>query len=493
MFETAEVGHEISKREFEKNVLDLRTKLLKVQQDLREAKFPIIVIVSGVETAGKSEVVNRLTEWLDARGVQSVAFWDESDEERERPPHWRFWRRLPANGTIGVLFGSWYTQPIVQRAFRDIGRKRYEAALNRIARLENMLADDGAVLVKLWFHVSKKEQARRLKKIRRDHKRKLTPYEKNYSKMYNRFAKVSEVAIRATDQGYAPWHIIDSGDAHYRDLMAGRILLDAMERGLARKRGAVAKEPRAPHVEDAGRHVNVLTRLDLKARLAPAKYEDALEHYQRKLNALAWKLYNRKRSTVIVFEGSDAAGKGGAIRRVAKALDTRLFRVIPVAAPTDEERAHHYLWRFWRHLPRGGYFTIYDRSWYGRVLVERVEGFARPDEWGRAYEEITDFEEQLAEHGITVCKFWLQISAQEQLRRFKERQRISYKQHKITAEDWRNRKQWDAYEAAIDEMVGRTSTALAPWTLVAANDKRHARVEVIRTICERIETALDQD
>jgi polyphosphate:AMP phosphotransferase len=492
MFEAAEVGHEVGKKEFEKAVLPLRTRLLKAQLALREAKFPVIVIVSGVETAGKSEVVNRLTEWLDTRGVQTVAFWDESDEERERPPHWRFWRRLPGRGTIGILFGSWYTRPIVQRVLRDTGRKAYEAALNRVARLENMLADDGAVLVKLWFHISRKEQSRRLERLRREHDRKLTPYEKDYAKLYRRFARVSEIAIRATDQGYAPWHIVDAQDHRYRDLMAGRILLDAMERGLARKRGAALKEPRATHVEDAGRHASVLTTLDLRAKLAPARYEQQMEKFQARLSRLAWKLYNRKRSTVILFEGSDAAGKGGAIRRVVKALDARLLRVMPIAAPTDEERAHHYLWRFWRHLPRAGYFTIYDRSWYGRVLVERVEGFARPDEWGRAYEEITDFEEQLTEHGITLCKFWLQITPREQLRRFKEREVIAYKQHKITAEDWRNRGKWDAYEAAVDEMVARTSTEGAPWTLVAANDKRHARVEVLKTLCGRIEETLDR-
>ena len=203
------------------------------------------------------------------------------------------------------------------------------------------------------------------------------------------------------------------------------------------------------------------------------------------------RLANRQgRSTVAVFEGWDAAGKGGAIRRLTAPLDARLYRVTPIAAPTDEERAHHYLWRFWRAIPRAGLVSIYDRSWYGRVLVERVEGFAREDEWSRAYLEINDFEEQLARFGIIVVKYWLHISPEEQLRRFREREKTAWKRHKITEEDWRNRKRWSAYETAVGDMVARTSTAHAPWTLVPANDKKVARVEVLRTMVDRLSKAL---
>jgi len=490
MFETAEVGHEVSKAEFAREELKLHAELLETQRRLREAKFPIIVIVSGVETAGKSQVVNRLNEWLDARGVHSVAFWDESDEERERPFHWRFWRQLPPSGSIGVLFGSWYTQPIVQRAFKDISRAEYETQLERIAELERMLTDDGAVLVKLWFHVSKKEQKRRLRKIAKQHKRELTPYEKAYTRLYDRFLKVSEVALHATDLGHAPWHIIDAADRRYRDLTTGKILLKAMQAGLKRpavdRRGLKRdEEPRT------GNPLTVLDRVDLKTVVPQAKYEKELDELQAKLSHLSWLAREKKVSTVAMFEGWDAAGKGGAIRRVVAGMDARLFRVIPIAAPTDEERSHHYLWRFWRHIPRAGYFTIYDRSWYGRVLVERVEKFARPNEWGRAYNEINTFERLLADHGIVIAKFWLHISPQEQLRRFKERAKIAHKKHKITEEDWRNREKWDDYEAAIDEMVTRTSTDYAPWTLVPANDKKVARLTVLRTLCDRLEAALD--
>ena len=489
MFEAAEVGHSVAKAEFEKQARALQAELLAVQRQQREAKVPAVVVVSGVETAGKSQVVKRLMEWLDARSVQSVAFWDESDEERERPRQWRFWRQLPASGTTAILFGSWYTQPIVDRAYKEIGKDEYNTELAAINALERTLTDNGTLVVKLWFHVSRKEQKRRLKQIARQQKRQLTPYEKAYSKDYDRFLKVSEVALRATDQGQAPWHIVDATDRHYRELMAGRILLEALRDRVAHpkgRRGTRAAEPAA------GKFVTVLNAVDLSAKASPAKYQAKLEKYQARLNKLAWQAREEKVSTVAMFEGWDAAGKGGAIRRVTAALDARLFRVIPVAAPTDEERAHHYLWRFWRHIPRGGYVTIYDRSWYGRVLVERVEGFAQPHEWGRAYAEINEFERLLTGHGICLGKFWLHISPAEQLRRFKERARLAHKKHKITDEDWRNRKQWDAYATAVDEMVARTSTDYAPWTLVAANDKKHARLTVLKTLCDRLEETLDR-
>ena len=484
MFEAYERGRAVTKAAFEKSSEKLHAQLLVAQRELRERKVPVIVIVSGVETAGKSQVVKRFMEWLDARSAQSIAFWDESDEERERPRQWRFWRQLPARGTTAILFGSWYTLPIVERAHKDTARGDYEAELASIASLERMLTDDGALLVKLWFHVSRKEQRQRLRQIAKGQRRQLTPYEKAYSKHYDRFVKVSAKALRATDTPSAPWHIIDAGDRWYRELAAGRVLLDAMRAHLRRKPAAPRAARRAETFPAA------LADVDLSAK-AGRDYAEQLEKYQTRLDKLAWRAREKKVSTVLMFEGWDAAGKGGAIRRVTAALDARLFRVIPVAAPTDEELSHHYLWRFWRHLPRGGNVTIYDRSWYGRVLVERIEGFAKPHEWRRAYGEINEFERQLTDHGIVLCKFWLHVSAGEQLKRFKERARLAHKRHKITDEDWRNREKWDDYAAAVEEMVARTSTERAPWTLVAANDKKHARLTVLRAVCEALEEALD--
>jgi polyphosphate kinase 2 (PPK2 family) len=497
-----------------------------------------------VEGSGKGEVVNRLAEWLDPRGMRTHAFWDESDDERQRPRYWRFWRHLPARGSIGVLFGSWYTQPIIDHAFERTSAAEYERELRRIEELERLLTDDGMLVIKLWFHLSKRDQKQRLERDVKDG-RIDTPLVKKFAKKYDVFAKCSERAIRMTDTGHCPWVVIESADRRYRDLTVGRALAHAMrerlepsaapasptpapsealgaadaaadaqstmpahvaaaERAAAAEHDAAVRAAEADHEphhephharadEHVEPHITVLDRVDLSVSLAADEYEARLDRAQRRLCKQAWKARERGRNTVAVFEGWDAAGKGGAIRRVARAVDARLFQAISIAAPSDEERAHHYLWRFWRQLPRAGHMSIYDRSWYGRVLVERVEGFAREHEWRRAYQEINDFEEQLVEHGVVLLKIWLHISPEEQLRRFEERQQVERKQHKITAEDWRNREKWGAYAEAIDEMIARTSTAFAPWTLVAGNDKKHARVEVLESFCRRLGSALRRE
>jgi polyphosphate:AMP phosphotransferase len=321
----------------------------------------------------------------------------------------------------------------------------------------------------------------------------MAPKKGEFSTHYEKFETVSERIIRQTDTGIAPWYLIEATDERYRDLTVGRTLLKAVQERLQTPDASVSVStshaPSLPTDPDA--QVTVLDHVDLSQTLEKSEYRNQLERMQKELNLLAWKLYQQKRSCVMVFEGMDAGGKGGAIRRVTNAIDSRLYRTIPVAAPTDEENAHHYLWRFWRHIPRAGRLTIFDRSWYGRVLVERVEEFASEAEWHRAYLEINEFEEQLAESGTIMLKFWLQISQEEQLARFKAREEIPYKQHKITDEDWRNREKWEHYKLAVNEMVIRTSTEYAPWTLIAGNDKRFARIEVLQTVCDRLRSELE--
>ncbi len=475
MFEAAELHRKVSKKEYEAAVPDLRTQLLAAQRKLVKSKRSVIVIVSGVETAGKSDVVNRLHEWLDARGLSAHAFWRDSDEERERPRYWKFWRKLPPRGTIGILFGSWYTQPIVDRVYRKSSKADFDRELQRIVFFERMLAQDGAIIIKLWLHLPKDEELARLGK-----KSKWGPEAKKYAAHYDRFAAVSDRAIRSTDTAEAPWKIVEATDERYRDLTVGRMLLEALE---SVDRPFVQPTP-APVAQPAG--PTVLDNVDLTRGIDDDRYDRKLAKLQKELRELAWKQWEEGRSSVIMFEGWDAAGKGGAIRRLIGPIDARIYRVISVAAPTDEERAQHYLWRFWRQIPRAGSMTIYDRSWYGRVLVERVEGFASTDEWSRAYREINEFEEQLAEHGISLVKFWLHIDPDEQLRRFNERKSITWKQHKITEEDWRNREKWPRYAEAVHDVVTRTSSAAAPWHLIAANDKRFARLEVLRTVVEAL-------
>jgi len=319
------------------------------------------------------------------------------------------------------------------------------------------------------------------------------PVDRKNFKLYERFIKTSERAIRRTDSAPCPWHLIEATDRRYRELAAGRILLESLHTrlqagGAAKPRTAAAAGP-APRTRPK-RGDTILDHVDLSQKLTGRRYGAELEKYQGRLTRLTWEANVKHISTVAVLEGWDAAGKGSAIRRVTEAVDPRLYRIIPIAAPTDEERAHHYLWRFWRHLPPAGMVTIFDRSWYGRVLVERVEKFAAEEEWKRAYLEINDFEEQLADRDIALAKFWIHISKAEQLRRFQERQDIEFKRYKITGEDWRNRQKWGAYQQAINDMVAHTSTEFAPWTVVAGNDKHFARVQILKTLCEALEKLL---
>ena len=491
MFEAIELGQTLSKAEFKTAEQQFRVELLELQRQLAEANIATLIIVAGVEGGGKGDVVDSLNKWFDSRGIETHAFWDETDEERERPDYWRYWRRLPPRGSIAIMFGGLYWEPLHQHASGKIEDAQLDDATSRIKVFERMLQQDGLLIIKFWFHLSKKSFEKQMK-----HRREVTRHlpragDGKLSSYYSRFLVSAERVIRHTDSAENPWHLIEADDGCFRDMSVARILGATLKQRLGER---TFVERRVNHhdlvVLPDESNATILDTLDNSRTLAPKTYKQQLKRYEDQLSKLTWQAYDAKRSCVILFEGWDAAGKGGAIRRLTIPMDARLFRVISVAAPTDEERAQHYLWRFWRQIPRAGYTTFYDRSWYGRVLVERVENLAQPHEWQRAYQEINEFEEQLTEHGIVLLKFWLHITPEEQLRRFEERQETAYKQYKITAEDWRNREKWDAYRHAVNEMILRTSTGKAPWTLVAANDKLAARIEVIRTVCERLEAAL---
>jgi polyphosphate:AMP phosphotransferase len=492
MFESAELGHKLDKATYDAEVPALREALLDAQMELaKQAKFPVVILIGGVDGAGRGETVNLLNEWMDPRFVQTHGMGDPSDEELDRPMMWRFWRELPPKGRIGIFLGSWYTWPILNRVRGVTKNADLDQSLERAKRLEQMLVDEGALVLKFWMHLSKEKQEKRLKSLEKDSKTRwrVTKRDWEHYTLYDKFNAVNERVIRHTSTADAPWTIVEGYDARYRSLTVGKIILDALKKRMkqpAKRTAEVTAPPPMPSIDQ----LNVLKMLDLKQKLDKKKYESELEKYQGKLAIMTRSPKFKKITVIAMFEGNDAAGKGGAVRRITSALDARQYNIIPIAAPTEEERAQPYLWRFWRHVPRRGRLTIFDRSWYGRVLVERVEKFCSEADWMRAYSEINDFESQLSRHNIVVVKFWLAISKDEQLRRFKEREKIGFKRFKITEEDWRNRDKWDAYEHAVCDMVDRTSTEITPWTLVEANDKYFARIKVLKTLSDRIEAAM---
>ena len=495
MFESAELGRKVAKEEYAAQLTPLRERLLELQRRLTGADFPVLVLLAGADASGRSEAANVLKEWFDVRFLETHSFGRFAREEDHRPESWKYWRSLPPKGRIGIYVGSWYTQVLEHRSKKKLGRAKFRDALEHIGTFENMLADDGALLLKFWLHIPHRVQERRLKKLAKNKRTAWRVTKESWSALerYDQRLEAAGEAIQRTDTGQTPWFLVESECERFRNLTIGETIARRVEERLRHARassppslGPLGSE--LPKLLEDGR--GVLQSVEQSKSKTDPKYERKLERLQVKLGELTWRAYDQRISTVLVFEGWDAAGKGGAIRRVSSAVDARLLRVISIAAPTDEEKSHHYLWRFWRHVPVDGRVTVYDRSWYGRVLVERVEAFAKTEAWQREYREINEFERELVEHGTVLQKFFLHITPEEQLRRFKERETIAYKQHKITEEDYRNRAKWPEYEAAIDEMVARTSTLAAPWTLVGANDKRSARLEVLRQVVRALETRL---
>jgi len=473
-------------RDYRSLVPELRDDLLAAQIDTRKlAKFSVAVIVTGVPTAGRTETVNKLIEWLDPKYVTVRAF-GEDDEDDEYPVMWRYWRALPAFGRIAFYFWGWYGD-YMHSALDDSqqAKRRTVRQLERIRRLEAMLSADGVRVVKIHLDLDADTQRKRLKKLRADKltRWRVTDDDLRLARHHKAVRKAIERCLAASEQRAARWNLIEGADEDYREVRAGEVVRDEMLLGLERaqktaqvRASKVAKiaplpRPRIPKVTDD-------------------EYDDELERLQARLALLTRRAKFRKYGLVLAFEGMDAAGKGGAIRRITHALDARQYQVVPVSAPTAEERSYPYLWRFWRDVPARGHIAIFDRSWYGRVLVERVRGFAAPADWRRAYDEICEFERELLEHDLIVAKFWLQVSKAEQLRRFKERDEDKLKRFKVDPEDWTNRTLYDAYQAAAGEMVMRTNTRQARWHVVPAADKQRARLYVIRTVCETIEAGL---
>jgi polyphosphate:AMP phosphotransferase len=486
MFDKIQSAHKVTKEEYREQVGRLRVDLLNTQFDLREASFRTLVILGGDDRPATNEVVDLLHEWMDARELHTHVFQEPTDEELERPLFWRYWRAMPVRGQIGLHVGGWLSDEIFDHAAGHSDEETFERHLDYLAQFERLLIDDGVLLLKFWFHRSKKAHKKRLKNAEEHPEEEIyvDDEDRELYRNYDHVMQMTETGLRRTDTTGAPWLVVDSSEREFRNLTVAKTLLTSIRERMEHAKSPGRVLPLTPTATGA------LDAVDLSAALKREEYVARLEAGQARLSKLSRKARMKGLSSVLVFEGWDAAGKGGCIRRLTKAMAARDYRVASIAAPTEEELAHHYLWRFWRQLPRAGRMVIFDRSWYGRVLVERVEGFAREDEWRRAYAEIKHFEAQLSRHGMPVLKFWLHLHRNEQQARFEAREKTPYKKYKITEEDYRNREKWEDYVAAVDEMVARTCVREAPWHLVPANDKRFARVRVLETVCDALEGAL---
>ncbi len=477
----------LSKKQYAHQQDRLRVDLVNAQFDLHRANLPVVVLIAGDDRIGIKEVVHLLHEWMDARYLDTRIAFEPTSVERQRPPFWRFWNSLPPRGRIGLFVGGWAAEPIRGRLLREFDSDGFEAWLGHAARFEQTLAADGTLVLKFWLHLPRKELKRRVAGGRDEEEADWQIQDSDTAILasWRRWIPLADRLLEATDSPRARWHVVDGTQDRSRNLAVARSIRDGLRKFLAR--------PASPRVRSRRRPASfpdALAGVDLAARFSNDKaYEMALEKQQAGLARLGRRAREDGVSCVVVLEGWDAAGKGGAIRRITRALDVREYRVVPIAAPSPQEQAQHYLWRFWQQLPAAGQMTIFDRSWYGRVLVERVEGLARPDEWQRAYDEILEFENQLLEHGTVLLKFWLHIDADEQRDRFAQRETTPYKKYRIGADDYRNRARRADYVTAANEMIARTSTRTAPWRLIPANDKRYARVAVLRALRDTLRTA----
>jgi polyphosphate kinase 2 (PPK2 family) len=545
MLSEIDLDRRIEKAEYRRRLPELQARLYNMEQALLETHIPVVIVFEGWAGTSKIGAIGVLMRKLDPRGLRVHTVTPPRTYETQYPWLHRFWLKTPSYGQIAIFDRSWYREVLAARTHKDLDAAGWRERCEDIASFEHQMADDGAVIIKLWLHISKREQQRRFHKLESDPVTawQVTDEDRWQQQHYNRVFGAVEDLMARTDAPYAPWIALSATDRRYAQIAMLETVVNALgdklgidpaapakatddkfddagqamrhqidslggsptnvvnraELGPEQVRASVAtaEAPQAPvgtaivAASTVTRSASgILSRVDLSQRLDEQTYEGHLALLQAKLHQLGYQIYLQKRPVVLVFEGWDAAGKGGAIHRITAEIDPRSYVVHPIAAPSGDDKVHHYLYRFWGRLPPRGQMAIFDRSWYGRVLVERVEGFARPDEWQRAYAEINEFEQQLVAFGTVMCKFWLQISPEEQLRRFEERQTDSFKSWKLTAEDWRNRDKWPLYEQAADEMLLRTSTPAAPWTIVESEDKRFGRIKVLRTVVRRLEEEL---
>ncbi len=493
MLEKIDLKKKCQGKEYKAKLEEESAKLSVLQRQCKEAGIPVIIVFEGFGAAGKGTQINRLIQAMDPRGFSVYTSNKESEDERLHPFLWRYWTKIPAKGRFAIFDRSWYRRVLVDRFDKITKKEELPSAFHDILSFERQLTDDGTVIIKFFLYISKEEQKKRFKLLEdsRETAWKVTEADWKRNKEYSEYLKINEEMLEKTDTDYAPWVIVEAMDKNYAALKIISSVTARLEKELEKKAALTKSEKKAAKAVDKYKS-GVLSGVDLSKALSNKEYKQKLDSLQKKMEILHSELYRLRIPVVICFEGWDAGGKGGAIKRLPSHMDPRGYQVNPTASPNDTEKAHHYLWRFWNNMPKAGHIAIFDRTWYGRVMVERIEGFCSEAEWKRAYQEINEMEEHLANSGCIVLKFWLHIDKDEQERRFKERMENPAKQWKITDEDWRNREKWDEYEKAVDEMLVRTSTTYAPWEIVEANSKYYARVKVLKTVVEAMEKEIEK-
>ncbi len=479
-----------NKSECKKEITSLQLQLAGLHRLYREKGVPIVIIVAGPSASGKGRLVGDLLRELDPRSFTLHTVPSLPTDELRYPFLRRYWCCLPVNGTIGLFIDSWYRALLHRlKGFKSIGDQTDWC--QRINIFERQLTSSGTSIFKFYLHISKKEQKKRYKKLAKNKHTswRITTADKQMLREFDRYLENADRIIESTHRGNAPWTILPADSGQYALL--------AMLRTLVTELGKNTNEEAVPVVEKR-QHVGVkqigqglrLENIDLSHALNRDDYEKSLGQFQARLKELHNIVYRKKIPVVIAYEGWDAAGKGGNIKRLAHSLDPRGCLVLPIGPPSGVEISHHYVWRFWKRVPRTGHIAIFDRTWYGRVLVEKVEGFSPPEDCERAYSEIMEMEREWTNSGIVLLKFWIHIDQHEQLKRFEERGNTLHKQWKITDEDWRNREKWDKYAQAVNIMLERTHSERAPWTIVESNCKLYARIKVLKTVVATLETSV---
>ena len=481
----------LSGEELDEKMEALRETLSSMHVRLQEKKIPVLVVFEGWGAAGKGSVLGRIIKNIDPRFFKVATMSVKSEEEQRKPFLYRHFVRIPEAGKYMFLDGSWMEEVTTEWLQGTIDEETYRKKMTSIRQFERQLTDNGYIVLKFFFHISEKEQRKRMDNLLNDPQTswRVSKADEWQNRHYEKCLTLYDSYLRETNQSQAPWYIIDAKNkkwAEYSilDIMIQRIMVELSNEAKAvpilQNMFPLRKTPR---LQDISLEDKTMTE---------EEYREELEKCRKKLSKLHNEVYRRKIPVIIAYEGWDAAGKGGNIKRITGALDPRGYEVHPIASPLPHEKARHFLWRFYSRLPKTGHIAIFDRTWYGRVMVERLEGFCSENDWQRAYNEINEFERDLTDWGAVVIKFWVQIDKETQLARFTERQNTPQKQWKITEEDWRNREKWDQYEEAVNEMLQKTNTTTAPWYVLESNDKKYARIKALKTVIEEIEKKISE-